>query len=781
MIEKAEGSQAVVEEILFDARSLQAAAGICRRVSDYDVALLRALRHRDWPGVRPRLVGLVDASAEPLREHHRLFFDEVVPGRRRIGHRRRWFISTSPTLRDPVWASPILLDDGILKVGVLHEQISPGHLGERLSSLGRRADYLIALAWLGRYDLFIVGSTASKADLQRHRAVAESKIVVAGRAVRGELRSPPDDAMTLFDDRRHIAATIDGCDDSDLGCVLTAHALSMARTRLPLVLIGRCLPTRRRTLREVYAREGGDPVALRFAEDTNDRELGDLYRGALLTVVPRSGHETLVSSAVESAALGTPALVPEVEEPSDAAPAPVLRYPLGDHVALSRMLDAAAGDVALWMRARTAGLDRAEPATLEVAAQRVVDVLNGHASGRLSAPSLLRGARARLALLTPLSPTVDGSARRSSALIDALSQHVDVHVFSDTPLADPGTAARSLAPVHDLEGSVQPFDASLSVLGNSRRHASIFEYLLGNGGAAWVHDAHLLDFYSDAFGPGRTLEVARSEQGSDVSQERIDGWLREPHDMPLLFLSEVAKAAAPLLVTSETAKREAARAYGITPKRLPPFQHWSVRREQSAQEVRWTLREALGWRRDEIVLCSFGLSAAAASVAMWALRLLRDWGLDARLALGATSDDPDGSEMGRVARELGLHDWVIPVPPHLSEARYLDHLAAADIAVQLGTHHLSGPSEALMASIAAALPTVSNDLAADVAEAPGFVWRVADALSPVLVAEAALGIVSSGQHRLRPVDEALNFGETHSPAVFARAMAEALELDCGRS
>ena len=778
MMGEAGGSQVGVDEILFDARSLQGDAEICRRVTDHDVALLRAFRHRDWSRARPRLVGLVDAAAEPLREHHRLFFDEVSPGRRRIGRRRRWFVSTSPTMRDPVWASPILLDDGILKVGMVHEQVSPDQLAEGLSNLGRWADYLTAFAWLGRYDLLIVGSAAVKGDLERHRAIDSSRIFVAGRAVRSEFRASSQAAVLPFKERRHIAATIDGCGDGDLELILEAHALSTASARLPLVLIGRCSPARRRTLREAHARKGGNPLALRFVEDPDDRELGELYRGALVTVVPRSGHETLVSSAAESATLGTPAVVPEAGETADAAPFSALAYPAGDRAVLSRRLDAAVGDVAQWEKARAAGPERAELPTLDAAARRVVDVLDRHASKRLPAPGLLRRARPRLALLTPLSPAPGAPPHRSSALIDALLQHVDVHVFSDTPSAGAGNVDLSVGPVRDLRWSTQPFDASLSILGNSKLYASTFEYLLANGGAAWVHDANLLGFYADTFGPGRTLDVARSEHGGDMSQDRIDRWLREPHDMPLLFLSEVAKAAAPLLVTSEVARREAADAYGITPKRLPLFQYRSAHRERSAPEARRALREALGWRRDEVVLCSFGLSSSAASVVVWALRLLRDWGLDARLVLGATSDDPDGADTGRLALKLGLHDRVIPVSARLPEARYLDHLAAADIAVQLGTHRLSGPSGALMDCIAAALPTVTNDLAADVAEAPGFVWRVPNALSPVLVAEAALDIVSSGQHRLRPVDEARDFGEAHSPEVFARAMVEALELDC---
>ena len=103
------------------------------------------------------------------------------------------------------------------------------------------------------------------------------------------------------------------------------------------------------------------------------------------------------------------------------------------------------------------------------------------------------------------------------------------------------------------------------------------------------------------------------------------------------------------------------------------------------------------------------------------------------------------------------------------------------MAVQLGTHPFSGPSGPMMDCIAASLPTIANDHVACTVGAPAFVRRVPDALSPVLVAEAALDIVSSGQHWARPVEEARAFADAHSPDLYARAMMEALGLDGGRS
>ena len=64
-------------------------------------------------------------------------------------------------------------------------------------------------------------------------------------------------------------------------------------------------------------------------------------------------------------------------------------------------------------------------------------------------------------------------------------------------------------------------------------------------------------------------------------------------------------------------------------------------------------------------------------------------------------------------------------------------------------------------------------------EAPSFVRRVPDALSPVLIAEAMLDIIGSRQNRTRPIEEAQEFARSHSPDIYARAMVEALGFECG--
>ena len=773
MTQQTRDAQATVDEILFDGRALQHHARTPGRLADFDVALVSAIRHHAWPGARPRLVGVVDGAAEPLREHHRLLFDEVTTGRYRAGRRARCFISSAPMAHDPVWALPILLDMRILKVAALHELISAGPP----SDLGRRADHLTCFAWLGRYDLFAVVSHRVKAELERLRAIDPSRIVITGQSIREGFDPRPTDLPIPFGDRRHIAVVVDDGEGADLDRALTAHAHFAARHRLPIVLLGPCPPEMRGRLRAHYGREGGVQDDLTFADGQSDEDVRDLYRRALLTVLPSWGSEASAASALESAALGTPAVVPEAGQRADETIIPAFAYQPGDPGALARLLDAIAVDVALWNEARAAGMAEGALQSTGAAASRLLGALVARMADLPRVPGVGRGVRPRLAMLTPLPPATSGAPARSAATIAGLSRHVDVQAFSDTPGAASGIAGRPVAPFSALELGLQDFDASLCVLGHSGRHAAIFAHLLAQGGAALTQDAHLAGFYAETLGLDRALDVGCLERGGAVMQDEIAEWVREPRDMPILFMSEVARAAAPLLVTSDIARREISRLYGIEPKRLPPLQHRTFDAALLASEQRRIRREALGWTWDDVVLCSFGLGFSAAAVVVWALRLLRDWRLDARLVLCGCGNDADRARIDHLAQELELGQWIAQSPDRPSGRASTDHLVAADMAVQLGTHPLSGPSEAMMDCIAASLPTIANDHIAHTVEAPAFVRRVPDALSPVLVAEAALEILSSGQHRLRPLKAARAFADAHSPDLYACAMMDALGLD----
>ena len=781
MTKEVGGMPDMVDEILVDARALQHPAFRFRGVGQHSTSLLFAIRSYPWPRRRPRLVALTDHDAEPLFEQHALLFDEVTTVRQRPERRSRWFVSLSPLTHDPVWVSDLLLDPDIVKIAVFYDLIPLNHPERYLAGLDGRADYLTGFAWLGRYDLFAAISRHTGAELTRFRTIDPSRIFVTGVAVRGALEPRPDEADVPFADRRHIVVAGGGDARKNPECAVAAHARSRLRGRFPLVVFGNYPPETRGELRSLYVKEGGAQDGLRFAEHLSDEALRQLYRHALLTVVP-SRAEGFSIPIVESLASGTPVAVSDVDAHPELVGDPALRFPPGEPDALVRIFDALSGDPALWERARSAGADVWPSYTEEAVAARFLTELFARVQARSpSSPAVRRGLRPRLAVLTPLPPARSGIADYSAVTLEALSRHVDIHAFSDTPGAESNPAFQSLNSVQALGFGSTRYDATLSVLGNSDHHTGIFRYLLDNGGAALAHDARMVNFYAVILGLDRAVQVAQSEHKREVSREQVVHWVHHQHDMPVLFLSEIVRAASPLMVHSALTAAKIEELYGTRPKSLPFAQYRRIDRELYGTEKRGSLRKALGWARDDVVICSFGfvIPDKAIEVVVWALRLLHDWGIRARLVLCGSIDDANRATIAAVAEGLGLGNAVAFFSGNVPERTYTEHLMAADMAVQLRTYAMGGLSGAVNDCIVAALPTICNDHLALAMEAPSFVRRIPDALSPVLLAEAALDIIASGQNRDRPVEEARAFALSHSPDAYARAIAEALGFDRG--
>ena len=775
------GKSDSVEEILVDARALQHPAFRFRGVGQHSTSLLFAMRSHFWPLGRPRLVALVDHAAEPLCDQHALLFDEVTTARQRPGRRSRWFLSLSPMTHDPVWVSPILLDPDIVKIAAFYDLI-PLHQPERyLASLDSRTDYLTGFAWLGRYDHFAAISRHTGAELIRFRAVKLSRVFVTGVAVRGALEARTGESDIPFAERRHIVVAGGGDARKNPECAIAAHARSHLRKRIPLVIFGNYPPTVRGELRSLYAKEGGEYGDLRFAEHLSDEELRQLYRHALLTVVA-SRAEGFSIPIVESFASGTPVAVSNIDAHPELVADPELRFHPDNPDALARIFDGLSDDPSRWDRARLAG-SAVWPAYTEqaVASRFLAELFNRVVARPPSGPAICRGVRPRLAVLTPLPPARSGIADYSAVTLEALSRHVDIHAFSDTPDVAPNPTFQSLNSVQAIGLASARYDATLSVLGNSDHHTGIFRYLMDNGGAALAHDARMVNFYAVILGLDKTMQVARSEHKGDLSHEQVIHWVHNQHDMPILFLSEIVKAADPLLVHSALTAVRVEELYGTRPKSLPFAQYRRIDSEMFLPEVRESLRERFGWSRDDIVICSFGfvIPDKAIEVVVWALRLLNDWGIRARLVLCGSIDDANRVRIGALVEELGLGHAVHFFKGNVPERTYTDHLMAADMAVQLRTYAMGGLSGAVNDCIVAALPTICNDHLARAMEAPSFVRRIPDALSPVLLAEAVLDIIESKQNLDRPIDEARAFARSHSPEAYARAMAEALGLDCG--
>src|SRR5262249_47736341 len=117
----------------------------------------------------------------------------------------------------------------------------------------------------------------------------------------------------------------------------------------------------------------------------------------------------------------------------------------------------------------------------------------------------------------------------------------------------------------------------------------------------------------------------------------------------------------------------------------------------------------------------------------------------------------------------------------VSEEDFRSYLLAADAALQLRTHLLGGLSGGLLDCIAAGVPTVANRDLADAMEAPGYVFRVTDWPSPVLIAEALTAAIESRANARSRSEERRSYLDGHNFDSYARGLCAALGLDVAHS
>ena len=774
--------------ILVDARPLQDDGYRRRGVGQHGQNAVDALRRRRWNERRPRFVALLDPALPKLLPEQALLFDEQVEersplavSRLRAEAQKLWLISLSPMTHDPLWLSDLMQDRSLYKVALFHDLIPLAQPDRYLRTSLAANTYVMALAWLRQFDAFAANSRFTATELVETLGLDAAKVFVTGVALRADL-APRSDQPSLPAQARNAVLVAGGGDPrKNPAAVVLAWTASeqLLGCALKLQLFGGYQPAERAELRKLFAKRGGRPEALEFLDHISDAELRDAYRHARVTVVP-SRAEGFSIPVIESAASGTPVIASNVgAHPELLTPTRALFDP-DDIDRLGELLCGLVKDQRAWESLRREQADLWRPFIVEEVRARIVSGILDRAPQRTpKSPAVGRHAKAALAVLTPLPPAQSGVADYSAATIQPLAGLVDLHVFTPTPGAriEPGWTSLQSVAAADL--TRHRFDATLSVMGNSHHHFEIFQYLMRHGGACLAHDARQIDFYVHLLGADRSLEVASAEARRPVGPEELDRWLHNPRDLDHLFLSEIARASNPLMVHSPTTAQLIQEIYGVAPKLLPFACYRSVDVSALRGAGRDQARARLGIGSHDLMLCTFGglgLDRAPEDL-LWAVEMLRSWGVEASLTFcGAVAPSVE-AHVRHVAAELGLSDHIrlFATPP--DENAYVDHLLAADVGLQLRKYFLGGLSGALNDCMSFGLPTVSNEHLASAMQAPAFVRRVPDNLSPVLIAEAVLEILASGQHRERPIEEVAAYRSARSPERYAQKVLEALQLE----
>ncbi len=768
--------------IYVDARALQDSNYRYRGVGQHSSALLQALRDHAWTGARPELVAVLDVKMEPLHLVQRLLFDRVMnTPRPRAGESAdRWFLSLSPMTHDPVWAAEFLFDKSLFKAALFYDLI-PLEIPERyLAAPSLRSEYMVALAWLRRYDRFAAISRFSADGLIRRMSIASDKVFVSGVAVRSGLEPQAAAPSRTFEERDCIVVSGGGDPRKNPECALVAHAGSKALSDagIRLHVFGGYPAAMREQFRALYASNGGSSRNLVFHEHLTDDELHRLYGRGRATVVA-SRAEGFSIPIIESNAAGTPVVVSDVGAHPELVEDAAWRFHPDDSKRLRQQLEALVLDKARWQSAIDSQAGIWKRFTEAAVGERLVGGLLQSSSRRRQVPMISRKARPDIAVLSPLPPAMSGVADYTAASLRPLKEVANLHMFTSTPSARWENGWASLGSVAAASLSSRRFDATVCVMGNSFHHREVHDYLMTHGGACIAHDARQIDYYFHEKGARAALALAGREMKREVHESELTGWLLNQRELPTLFLSELVAASSPLIVHSATTALEIERLYGARPVLLPFAQYSEPLLDRVAAEDRRSARRRLGLEEDRIVLVTFGIVSddKAPHEILWALKLLRTWGVDAELIFCGMAQPAMLALVDDITTRLGLKNHVRTFRDPIGAETYRDYLVAADVGIQLRTYFMGGLSGALNDCISAALPAVANAHLATAMQAPAFVRRVPDGLSSLLIGEAVLEILASGDNVHRPLEAARTFGVERTPSAYCRLLLEALELE----
>ncbi len=687
------------------------------------------IRHAPAP-----FIGLFDPKLPPMAPEFaalaavlspHAYLPDVAPG--------AVFLNPSPMSPDQHFNVRLLHSPGLTKAACVHDFIPYDRQETYLTQPVNRLDYFAAMAWLRRYDIFLPNSETTGERLRE--LYGQVRAHITGVAL------PPWIEGIRPEAPRHILMV--GGDDARKNpeVLARAHAASALLRHIPLIITGDYPPNVAARLRAI--------TRVQLPGRVTDGQMRALYAQAICVVTP-SHAEGFSLPVIEAAAAQTPAIVSDIPAHRALGVVAALCFAPDDAAALTTILETLITNPARRAEIVAAQAQLSRPFTPQAVAAKVWEALTPQA------PAVLRGARPRVAMLTPLPPTKSGIADYSAALAGALKPLADVTIFSG-------------AHVSALAHTSAKYDRVLSVIGNSPLHGKIYGLAVKWGSAVLCHDSRLLGLATRQ-GPKPAAIWAGKELGRRVTPREIAAWALDESRREACFLGELAAAARPLIFHAPQPVAEVQARFGVTAKHLPfAMQRAFAPRTQAARQ---RARTVLGIAPQEKLIVSLGFITRNKGIAA-ALRAFAQLRQNTQCKLvfvGEPTEDTPAFE--KLAAKLSISGDVSFGQTYVSEQTYRHYLLAADFGLQLREGHAGNISGTLQDCIGAGLPSVaSQDLANNLA-APVYINRVSDTLDP---AEIATALAAQLGANLNTEPERLAYCETHSMSHYAKSLLELLE------
>jgi glycosyltransferase involved in cell wall biosynthesis len=630
------------------------------------------------------------------------------------------FLHTDPGDPSVLVVVPHWADAGVARVVTLHDLIPLRHPARYLPTATHLDRYRTRARWVADADLILTNSEYTRGEAIDLLGCDPATVVTVGAGVSPFFTPSDGTDRELFEywlpslGDSPFLLTVSGSDERK-GTPTLVAALGRVvggGLDLHLVVVGDLTDQWRARLADT-ARQSGVEDRLIMTGPVGDGVLRACYRRATLTVMPSSA-EGFGFPVLESAACGTPALASATTALVEAAATPLATFDPTDTESLAGAIIDALGDDNRRAAILKAQRDLAARCSWDAVATRAAAALDE--LGR-SLPAAAWGPpspRRRLALVGPLPPAGGGIGLYNARLLQATTAAVAIDAVTSmvaTPDLPPGVG-HVPADAFGTEARPASYDAVVYTLGNSSGHLPTIELALRHPGWLWLHEVRLPAVAVTALAGADDDDFARAMawllERSYPGRAPVEAARRAGRSvLPLItagvgFLPLLTERCRGLLVNSEAARR-------LVHLDLAPLAHHPPIHVLPPACPPVTPSATSGARRagaagGEPVVVAFGVVSMAKRP-----DLLIDAAALAGCRVAFVGPCPPilVQVIGDRARVRNMTDRVT-VTGAVDEAGWQEWLDRATLAVQLRESASGETSAAVLESLAAGVPVVTN-------------------------------------------------------------------------
>lgn len=468
-------------------------------------------------------------------------------------------------------------------------------------------------------------------------------------------------------------------------------------------------------LLQSHARKAGlGKDELCFSGYISDEELLQLYNLCKVFVFP-SWHEGFGLPALEAMACGAAVItansssLPEVVGLADAQFDPL------DIIAISEKLSKALTNDDFCNSLKENGLQRAKLFSWNITANRAISAWEkiATASGKTNYLKPKRTNKPKLAFISPLPPERTGIADYSAELLPALAEYYDIDaIVTQTEVSN--SWINKNCRIRDIKWFIEnsgSFDRVLYQVGNSPFHHHMLQMMRDIPGTVVLHD-----FYLSGLVSWQQLHAGMNHawdnqlylcHGYKALKSRYEDIESCKKHYPVNF--PIFQYAAGVIVHSLYSKNLAHQWYAnvsnLNWQVIPLLRALPQARNTS------TIRNKLGFKKDDFIICSFGFI----DYSKLNHRLLDCWlasdlaeNSNCHLVFVGENHGGDYGECLLTSIENSPFSHRIKITGFASPDLFKDYLAIADLAVQLRTQSRGETSAAVLDCMTHGKPLIVN-------------------------------------------------------------------------